>query len=413
MGGGVSKTSSQRNLYEGEKMSYYRQAKQGYNELVNAIIRPPRADYTDEMLGPKKFLLQGRPCRRFDFDMANFRNQILKCSFFYQEDLHVSAPRPCVVYLHGNSSCRLEALDIVPTVLSQGMTLFSFDFSGSGRSDGEFISLGWFERDDVSTVVEYLRKDKRVSTIALWGRSMGASTALMCAQRDPSIACLILDSPFISLNQLARELVENSQVQVPKFAITLALKFIRNSVKSRAKFDINKIEPIKYCPSSFIPALFGAAEHDSFIPPSHAKTLCEKYAGDKNLIIFPGTHNTRRDKFFFTSVSIFLYERLVKPSGATSAFLEYSDIDKEFSDYGVSLKPSVYNPLEESRDRSGIGGQTDLCLLKTAMVDEDEEMLKEALALSLKEYQEQQILVPSVQKKGSNSRLASVKVKKT
>lgn len=66
-------------------------------------------------------------------------------------------------------------------------------------SGGEYISLGWFERDDVAIIVEYLRKNRRVSTIGLWGRSMGAATALLHGDRDPSIACMILDSPFANL----------------------------------------------------------------------------------------------------------------------------------------------------------------------------------------------------------------------
>lgn len=49
------------------------------------------------------------------------------------------------------------------------MTLFCFDFAGCGLSGGDYISLGWYERDDVELVVDWLRKSDRVSTIGLWG----------------------------------------------------------------------------------------------------------------------------------------------------------------------------------------------------------------------------------------------------
>ncbi len=52
-------------------------------------------------------------------------------------------------------------------------------------------------------VVEHLRGTGNVSSIGLWGRSMGAATALLHSHRDPSIACIILDSPFADLRQLA------------------------------------------------------------------------------------------------------------------------------------------------------------------------------------------------------------------
>lgn len=113
---------------------------------------------------------------------------------------------PCVVYCHGNSSSRLEAFELISFLLPANITLFAFDFPGCGRSEGEFISLGWHERNDVGVIINYLRTERHVSTIALWGRSMGAATALLHGDRDPSIAALILDSPFSSMKTLVKEL---------------------------------------------------------------------------------------------------------------------------------------------------------------------------------------------------------------
>ena len=103
------------------------------------------------------------------------------------------------------------------------MSLFSFDFGGAGRSDGEYLSLGHYEKDDLAAVVEHLRALGSVSTIALWGRSMGAVTALLHAKRDPSIGALIIDSPFASLRQLAHELVSQfteGHVNIPKVTLS-------------------------------------------------------------------------------------------------------------------------------------------------------------------------------------------------
>ncbi len=57
--------------------------------------------------------------------------------------------------------------------------LFSFDFAGCGRSQGEYISLGWYEKQDVEYIIEYLRRSNKVSTIGLWGRSNWAVTLLI------------------------------------------------------------------------------------------------------------------------------------------------------------------------------------------------------------------------------------------
>jgi alpha/beta superfamily hydrolase len=49
------------------------------------------------------------------------------------------------------------------------VSLFCFDFAGCGRSEGDYISLGWYERDDVEVVIDWLRASNKVSTIGLWG----------------------------------------------------------------------------------------------------------------------------------------------------------------------------------------------------------------------------------------------------
>ena len=131
--------------------------------------------------------------------------------------------------MHGNSSCRLEALETVHYLLPQNITMFCFDFAGCGISGGEYISLGWYERDDVAMIVEHLREQRRVSTIALWGRSMGAVTALLHADRDPSIAGLVLDSPFSDMSKLVNELAFQ-YTKLPGFMVNPVLKLVASTV---------------------------------------------------------------------------------------------------------------------------------------------------------------------------------------
>jgi dienelactone hydrolase len=63
-----------------------------------------------------------------------------------------------------------------------------------------------FERDDVKCAIEYLRTRQNVGRVAIWGRSMGAITALFTVSDDPTIACAACDSPFASLSELIRDI---------------------------------------------------------------------------------------------------------------------------------------------------------------------------------------------------------------
>ena len=125
---------------------------------------------------------------------------------------------PIVIYLHGNSSSRLEGLSIVQYLLRKKINLFVFDFSGSGLSEGEYISLGYNEKDDLKVVIDFVSKLPGVSKIGLWGRSMGAATALMYTPLDNRITCLGIDSPFSEFKLLAKQLCM-SYKGIPNFIV--------------------------------------------------------------------------------------------------------------------------------------------------------------------------------------------------
>eukprot|EP01047_Picozoa_sp_COSAG01_P017147 COSAG01_NODE_900_length_12865_cov_90.056870_7_plen_603_part_00 len=332
------------------RMGFMKMVSSGYEELVNSIIRPPRAEYALRDLGERQLLLRsGLAVVRTDLELDGPRGK-LQCSHWEPGGSlgHLnlgaggggtgeqsqaggacgaspSSPSiPCVVYMHGNCGCRVEAMELLELVLDSGMSLFSFDFGGCGWSEGEHISLGWFEREDLQAVVCHLRACGRVSTIGLWGRSMGAVTALLHGDRDPTIAGMVLDSPFSSLRSLAHELVSHFEYKVPKFAVSAALSMVKSSVKKRAGFSVDELSPIEHVDSCWIPALFAAANEDDFIGKHHSEQIHAAYAGDKNLVTFQGDHNSHRPRFFLDSAAIFLQSRLFpegapEPAGAAAA----------------------------------------------------------------------------------------------
>ena len=297
---------------------YWKLFKDGYEELVKAIIRPPRAEYRLRELGPENFAFGGVDFVREDSQLTNARGLRLECSMWHRARLPEGGA-PCVVYLHGNASCRAEALQVISAVLATGASLFAFDFAGCGQSEGEYISLGWHEQDDVQLALEHLRASGIVTSMALWGRSMGACAAVMHASRDPGVAGIVADSPFASLEQVAMELVQHAPnvvdgaPTVPPFLVRAALRIVAGTVKGRAAFDLYKLRPVDRARTCFTPALFATAHDDVLIRPHHTTSIYEEYAGDKNHVSFEGDHNELRPAFFLDSAAIFLTETLRIP----------------------------------------------------------------------------------------------------
>ena len=281
-----------------------------YQELWKAIIRPYRDDYSDKDLGPKKFRLNKKFYRRTDFSLVNSRNIRIMCSFWepYDEEREY-ARLPCVIYLHGNSSSRCEVIPNLKYLLPLNITVLAFDFTACGRSEGEYISLGWYEILDVECVINFLRNSKKVSTIGLWGRSMGAATSIIYASKDPTIAGIFLDSPFYSLNLLIDEL-SKEKVSLPDFLVRQIIKMIKQTVKDKADFNIDDIEPGEYAQKCFVPAFFCHGKDDTFVNVHHCNDLYLIYPGEKYILLVDGDHNSLRPNKLNENASEFFYNAL-------------------------------------------------------------------------------------------------------
>ena len=133
-----------------------------YNELVKSIIRPPRAVYDVDELGAKRFRITNDKkkvniYKRTDFEILNSKNLKLKCSHWEPEErgVKIKKKRPLLIYLHGNCGCRVDAIECLEGALKSDMTVLGVDLSGSGHSEGEYITLGWNEKEDVWDLIRY------------------------------------------------------------------------------------------------------------------------------------------------------------------------------------------------------------------------------------------------------------------
>ena len=69
----TNKTKNKSPLRNPEKLTFVQMAKLGYQELCNAIIRPPRSNYPLSALGPEEFVFCNTNFVRRDFGIVNER----------------------------------------------------------------------------------------------------------------------------------------------------------------------------------------------------------------------------------------------------------------------------------------------------------------------------------------------------
>ncbi|MBM3265584.1 MAG: alpha/beta hydrolase, partial [candidate division Zixibacteria bacterium] len=107
-----------------------------------------------------------------------------------------------VVYCHGLFNERSELLDQAVYMHRNGFRGLLFDFRRHGKSDGDLITFGYFERQDVEAALGYVTSTKgETGPIILWGISMGAANALLAGAEQSSVGAIIAESSFYSARE--------------------------------------------------------------------------------------------------------------------------------------------------------------------------------------------------------------------
>lgn len=329
-----------------------------WRDLEDLVVRPLRASYDadEELLGASgEFRLRDTRVRRADFAVQNGRGQRLASTLYVPfanngdedsmegsagrrenslvrdaaeekmmdrnrdaQDEGLWAPwledmepgRGVVLYLHGNSGCRVDANEPAWYLLRAGLAVCCFDFGGCGSSEGDLVTLGLRETEDVQVIIKHLRERAKCGLVALWGRSMGAVTAVRYAGQDGSVSGLVLDSPYAHLPTLLTEVAVQSAPVLPRWAAKSAVNALRKGLVQRVDFDMADMDTVIAAGKCFVPAIFGHGTEDTLVPYTHSKRVYDAYEGDKRLLLFQGGHNDRRPRLFYKQCIFFLQKVL-------------------------------------------------------------------------------------------------------
>jgi dipeptidyl aminopeptidase/acylaminoacyl peptidase len=313
-----------------------------YEALWKYIIRPPRDNYSEDLLGPTTFIYRGKVYQRKDYDILSSMGYTMKCSLIEpQQAYRPSEEMPLILYLHGNSSSRLEGMRMTEEILKKDINLFLIDFPGCGLSGGEYISLGYHEKDDVGVVIDFLETLPGVGNIGIWGRSMGAATTILYAHKDPRVKAICVDSPFADFRRLAKEITLN-HVNLPKFILDTILKFIRKTIKKKNGLDINLLKPIEAAKKTFQPVLFIHANNDELIGYQHSGDLYEIYKGPKTIrYLEKGGHNSRRPNQIIKKIGEFFKKYL---------YIDYLNLPKDKDENKEKNKEKDNNKINNNEE---------------------------------------------------------------
>lgn len=275
--------------------------------MFDVSLRPPRATYD---LNATVCAVESRSNSlyiRRDVVFQNDDSLTLYGSLWH--DRNNPHPTSCIIFLHSLGTNQFECINLIPFLCTNDLALFSFDFSGSGMSDGDTIPLVGRGSQDVFAAYNVLRNQFGISQIGLWGRSMGAAIGLDTVSISNDFTCIVSDSAFASTEKI---IYDQAKINgYPKFLINIAKPILMKQAKKIVGPTLDISYPIKDVSFSSTPLLMGHGKIDSFVSVGQAQELFNKYGcSDKQLYVFNAKHNTARPNQWYEAAARFVYRKL-------------------------------------------------------------------------------------------------------
>ncbi|MCB0457859.1 MAG: alpha/beta fold hydrolase, partial [Flavobacteriaceae bacterium] len=149
----------------------------------------------------------------------------------------------------------LEMLPKADLFKEMGYDVLLYDARACGESEGEIVSLGYYEKEDLIAAVNYLKGIGK-KEIAVYGFSQGGATAIMAASGIPDLKCIISEATFDNLENA----IDNrfrKYLFVPGYIGTI---FMKPEAEKILGISIEKIQPVKEISKIKIPIFIIGAE---------------------------------------------------------------------------------------------------------------------------------------------------------
>lgn len=190
-----------------------------------------------------------------------------------------------VILAHGYQSGEGETLLIGRHFYEKGFNVLTFCMRAHGKSEGDYIGMGYLDRLDLLSWTHSLIEKYPDSRIIYHGTSMGGATVLMASGMElpPNVKAIVSDCAYTSIWDIFSSEIRK-RFNLPPFPI-LHMAQLMGILKAGYNFKDGNV--LNFVEKSTLPILFIHTEADDFVPASMVRRLYEaKKNGEKEKLIF-------------------------------------------------------------------------------------------------------------------------------
>lgn len=179
-----------------------------------------------------------------------------------------------VILLHGISGCKEHFLPTAENMTARGLNVVLLDLRAHGESEGEYCTFGFFEKHDVSALVDTLLARDSTQRIGILGNSLGGAIALQALAADKRLQFGIIESTFHDLEAVVAEYGED-MLGIKSVWLT---RHILEKSAVIAGFDPFSVKPGEAARQITQPVLVAHGDADEKIPFAFGRINFERLA---------------------------------------------------------------------------------------------------------------------------------------
>jgi dipeptidyl aminopeptidase/acylaminoacyl peptidase len=203
--------------------------------------------------------------------------------------------RGTVVFCHGHDGSMDPDVAYAPWFHEAGFNVLMFNFRAHGHSEGERVSMGYLERQDLLGAIDYLQ-GRGIAGVGVLGFSMGGAVGLTTAAQNAAIRAVASDGGFARLESALLGWGRERR-NVPRWLAWLPARLIIAVTGWRLGVRLAEADPIHWVERiAPRPLLFIHGDLDPYVPIADVEALYAAAGEPKQLWRVPEAGHREVDK---------------------------------------------------------------------------------------------------------------------
>ena len=217
-----------------------------------------------------------------------------------------------VITVHGYMGSGAKMAFYAENFYNMGYNVLVPDLRGHGKSEGNYIGMGWNDRKDILRWIDLILKENNNAEIILHGVSMGGATVMMTSGEELSenIKCIIEDCGYSSVVDEFEDKLKNI-FNLPKTPILQVADLLS---RVRAGYWFSDASSVSQLKKAKVPILFIHGDKDDFVPYDMLDKVYNAADVEKEKLVVEGAEHAKsayvNPELYWNTISKFINKHL-------------------------------------------------------------------------------------------------------